>query len=853
MVTTITTHTLLNQYSLNGAYDEMWQGDTVRPHWQPLIQTLERLGPAELERYQQEARRLLRENGVTYNVHGAPDGLQRPWAFDIIPLVISEEDWRIIEHGLKQRAELLNLILTDLYGPRRLLREGRLPVELIYGHAGFLRQCDGVRHHGTHQLMLYAADLARGPDGRMWVLADRTQAPSGAGYALENRTVMAQIMRGMFKDDKIFRLSNFFRELRTALAELAPRKDSPRLVVMTPGPLNETYFEHAYLAAYLGYVLVQGDDLTVREGVVSLKTIEGLQPVDVILRRVDDTYCDPLELRVDSRLGVAGLLEAARRGNVAMVNPLGSGVLENPGLMPFLPGLAHYFLGEDLILPTAATWWCGQPKELNYVLNHLDKLVIKRIARQAFSRTVFGGQLSLTELTQLRDQIKANPSQFIGREEVGISTTPSLINGHLEARHAVMRCFSVGTASGYSVMPGSLTRSASSKDNIIVANWAGGVSKDTWILTSQPQQHTSLWLQTDRVETAYRSTAYLPSRAAENLFWVGRYAERAEWTARLLRTIFNLSSDGEPPAYEMEGRCFTILLRALTEVTGTRPGFIGKGSPARLARPLHELRSVALDNERIGSLPSNLSAMVQAAFAVRNLWSIDTWRVIDDLESPWKDLERRTRVSPRQIQAGLNQSIIQLMAFAGLNSESMTHEAGWLLLDIGRRLERALLSMTFIGAILGRQEAEAVQHLLLENLLTTTETVITYRRRYRSTLQLQTVLDLLLLDETNPRSLVFQLDRLQDHLAALPRERIAYRLSQEERLILDAATQLRLSHTSRLVCVVEETDTRTSLLDLLARLTDRLSRISEVLTQTYFSHAQVPHQLIVVQPDAEPS
>ncbi|MDX1523090.1 MAG: circularly permuted type 2 ATP-grasp protein, partial [Anaerolineae bacterium] len=290
-MTQITLDPILQAYQPEpDTFDEMWLNpNEVRPHWQPFMQALAGFSLDELSRFQQEADRQLRDNGVTYNVHGDPDNLSRPWALDILPLIISQPDWQIIEAGLKQRAELFNLILTDIYGSRKLIKDGLLPPELIYTHNGFLRQCDGVQLPGKRQLIIYAADLARGPDGRMWVLGDRTQAPSGAGYALENRTVLARVLGSLIKDNQVFRLSNFFRDLQISLGDLAlPQSNAPRVAVLSPGPLNETYFEHAYLAAYLGYSLVQGDDLTVHKGRVSLKSLDGLQPVDVILRRVDD-------------------------------------------------------------------------------------------------------------------------------------------------------------------------------------------------------------------------------------------------------------------------------------------------------------------------------------------------------------------------------------------------------------------------------------------------------------------------------------------------------------------------------------------------------------------------------------
>lgn len=857
-MTAITLKSLLNGYNAESdAYDELWlDADQVRPHWQPLLQALEKMGADELERCRQEAHRQLRENGVTYNVHSDSDNEARVWPLDVVPFIIDPQDWQVIEAGLKQRAELLNLVLADIYGPRNLIKSGLLPMELIYSHEGFLRECDGVQLPGKQQLIVYAADLARGPDRRMWVLGDRTQAPSGAGYALENRTVMNRVLSGLFKENKISRLSHFFQELQAALADLATgRTPSPRVVVLTPGPYNETYFEHTYLASYLGYPLVQGDDLTVRDGGVALKSLDGLQPVDVILRRVDDLFCDPLELREDSQLGVAGLLEATRRRNVAIANPLGSSVLENPGLMPFLPGLARTLLGEDLILPSAATWWCGQPKECEYVLSHLDELVIKRLTRLPYTRTLFGVQLSRKEKETLISQIKAQPHSYVGQEQVSFSTTPSLVNSHLEARHAVVRCFLVARKNNYTVMPGGLTRSAPRRGDYMVSNQTGGISKDTWVLTSEPQKHTSLWIQPQRVERVFKASYHLPSRAAENLYWVGRYAERAEATARLLRVILNYVNDSEPfgEADEVEAAALPFLLRALTQVTMTYPGFVGKGSKARLANPIDELRSVTLDSQRVGSLLSNVRAMLQAAYTVRDLWSTDTWRVINDIETPWHGEQDVKKIELPAIQNNLNRLVTTLMAFAGLNSESMTHEAGWLLLDTGRRLERALLTISLIRATLGVKCQEPVSNMLLDAVLRTTENVITYRRRYRSYLQIQTVLDLLLLDPTNPRSLIYQLDRLQTHIEKMPRDKTIYRLGDEERLILEAATRLRLSDTTGLTQIDNGSFLHKNLDEFMSYLANLLSHLSNIITEHYFTHTRVPHQLLSAIPPELPA
>ncbi|MEZ4658035.1 MAG: circularly permuted type 2 ATP-grasp protein [Caldilineaceae bacterium] len=820
----------------------------VHPHWRDFNAYLARLGARGAAQQQQDVRRLLQENGVTYNVHGAPDGHQRPWPLDIVPLILAEDDWRTIEAGVTQRAELLNQIYADLYGPQTLIKKGLLPLELIYRDAGFLRPCHNALPPTDRPLIIYAADLARGPDRRLWVVGDRTQAPSGAGYALENRTIVAQLQSSLFRDNQIRRLAGFFRELQSTLARLSPQhQEAPRVVVMTPGPHNETYFEHAYLAAYLGYTLVQGDDLSVHQGDVSLKALSGLQPVDVIMRRVDDTFCDPLELRADSWLGVAGLLEAVRRRRAAVVNPLGSGVLENPGLMPFLPNVARHLLGEELILPMAATWWCGQPKERDFVLANLEKLIIRRCGG-GYWQPILGAQLSQKELAALRTQIQARPYDYVGQEQVAYSTAPALVNGRLEPRHTVLRTYAVARKDDYTVMPGGLTRTAPAPNELMVSTSAGGASKDTWILTAEPQHYISLWQnRADLSIEALHTTESLPSRAAENLFWVGRYAERAEATARLLRTIFDFFIGDEAPTHPVEQAVLQQLLIALTQVTMTYPGFVDEGAKARLRRPYPELLAVTLDAQKMGALHADLKSMVNTAYAVRNLWSTDSWRVMQEVDRLWEELQqqmlgKRKRFDLSLLRRELNQLITQMMALAGLNAESMTHNAGWRLLDAGRRLERAIRTIALIRAVLAVVHEPVVEQLLLEATLKTTENIITYRRRYRANLQVRTVLDLLMHDDRNPRSLIWQLNQLQEHLSHLPRARADYKLSAEEQIILQASTQLQLANSDQLTAQHEETVVRQQLEDLMADLSFQLSELSNVLTRTFFTHVQIPQQ-----------
>ena len=828
-----------------GIYDEMYATENkALPYWERFMAALNSMGSEKLELRRREAQRLLRENGVTYNVYGDSQNLTRPWRLDPVPLLISSEEWLVIEAGLKQRADLLDLILKDIYGKQNLLKKGLLPAELVFGHEGFLHPCVGALQNQKRHLTIYSANLARGPNGMMWVLDDRTQAPSGSGYALENRTVMTRVLPDIFRETQVHRLSGFFKSLHKGLVDIAPNnKEDPRIVIMTPGPLNETYFEHAYLAAYLGYTLVQGGDLTVRDGRVWLKSLAGLQPVDVILRRVDDSFCDPLEFRSDSKLGVAGLLEVVRRGNVAIANPFGSSVLENPALLAFLPRLAHYYLNEELKLPSIATWWCGQRREREFVLQNIDSLVIKPINRSIGNQAVFGGSLSSKEKDYLRDQILAKPHLFIGQERVSFSTLPAFIDHQIEPRNAVLRNFVVACGDNYEVMPGGLTRVARQKDNFVVSNQAGGISKDTWVLASEPDKPVSLWTQPKRNQLIDAVTEPLTSRAADNLFWVGRHLERTEAVTRLLRSVltkFRVSSESNDP---IDKDCLNVLLRTLTQVTGTYPGFIN-GDEELLNRPVPELFSLVKDSYRKGSLTANIQGFFQAAFSIRDLWSQDTWRSVDNIQRRWHQRIISNEINIEYLPSHLDDLITGIVAFTGLTSESMTREAAWLMMDSGRRLERALALIALMRATLALKHGDILQNQVLEAVLVSTDSLTIYQRRYRSYIQLPLVLELLLVDETHPRSVAYQLHQLSIHISALPRVKMTSQLSKEERLILKAYTDLRLCNVFELTQASEEEGIYTEFEQLLATTTDLLWRLAESIADAYFSHSQTS-QLII--------
>ena len=832
-----------------GTYDEMCGPDgVVRAHWSYLAQALDALGPQELGQRWEEAHRLLRENGVTYNVYDETPSTARLWPLDPIPVLITSAEWSQIEHGLVQRAELLDLILADVYGPRSLLRRGVLPPELLYADPGFLRPCDGMQPAGRRWLSLYAADLVRAPDGGLRVIGDRTQAPSGWGYALENRSITSRIVPSLYRDSHVHRLSVFFRTLRTALAQLAPSGgDNPHVVLLTPGPDNEAYFEHVFLANHLGSTLVQGPDLTVRDGRVWLKTLDGLSPVDVIVRRLDDVYCDPLELRPDSLLGTPGLLQAVRLGHVALANPLGSGVVENPGLMAFLPAAARVLLGEELSLPSPATWWCGTADGCRYVVEHLGDLLIKSVDRRSSRSVCVGASLSTGQRADLVARIRAQPNLFVGQEALTPSMAPTVVSARLEPRPTVLRSFVVAGGGGYVVLPGGLSRVGPAADTRIVANQLGGLSKDVWVLASEPERDTPAIEPAVAPVRVTRAADDVPARVMDDLFWLGRYAERTEACARLLREVLLrlLASDRARP-----DPALPILLAAVTAHTATFPGFVGPDTPGalcqRLAHAEPEVRSVVLDRTRVGSLRFTIEALVRAGRGVRDQLSSDAVRVIQSL-----DAELRHPAEPHALVESLQRLIILLAAFAGICGESMSRGAGWRFLSVGRCLERALH-----GALLLRNVfiPGAGVPGTLEAALGVAHSLKTYRRRYRTRVDNAAVLDLLLMDETNPRSVASQLAHLESLAHALGGDE-APRRSRAERLALDALTQLRLFDVS--VVNLPPAATRApdgpavpdglhALDALLMRIGSLLATLSDELTTRYFRPPLGPQQLVRV-------
>lgn len=813
-------------------FDELATPDgSIYPHWQKLVGTYDKLGNDGLSSRANEVTQLLKENGVTYNIYGDPEGLNRPWMLDPIPMVFSQKDWTFIEKGLKQRAKLLNLILQDIYGERHLIRSDVIPFEMIYNHLGFLRQMDKIKIPGKHQLVQYSADLARGPDGKMWVLHDRTDAPSGAGYAFENRVAMTRVFPDMLRENHVRKVGGYYQTLKNTLSKLSLQgTDDPRVVFLTPGPSNETYFEHAYLSSYMGFTLAMGQDLTVSDGYVWLKTIGGLERVDIIIRRVDDVFCDPLEFRMDSQLGVVGLMEAVRQKKVLVINPLGVRILENPGLMAFLPKICQHVLDEDLILPSVATWWCGQEMEKQYVLDNIRFLMVRKIYRSRLNRSVFGGDLSEEQIIQLKNEIMSRPHLYVAQELVNFSTTPSYINGKLEARNAVFRSYVVADADNddYEVMQGGLSRSSPDKGVFIVSNQSGGISKDTWILESEGKE-------THHIKTTpiiKQIQNIIPSRTGEHLFWLGRYIERSIYTVRLLRIILKKYYETADEIHLEGDHVITTLLKTLTTITGTQPGFNKKSI---LNHPKKELVSLITDPHRQGSLCQSVQSFLNNAYSVRDRLGLDTWRILDSIADELAIMKRQT--SLHQINRNLDNLIIKMMAFHGLNIDNMTRENTWNILNTGRFIESARNTCMIIKSMLSVKRSEDVERTILEYLLMTSESLVTYRYMYRSTIEFKAVLNLLLIDELNPKSVTYLVERIDQHINRMPDGNHRY-LNPIRKILLEINTKIKLYDPDLLNPKDKTLKQRKELIKFLEDIIALLGEAYSLINEQYFSHTQ---------------
>ena len=772
---------------LQGIPDELIDASgRPRDRWLAFLGELAEYGEDDFKSRFELATRHIRDTGVSYRIYG--EETERSWPLGSLPLILDKGEWAQIAEGVAQRARLMEGLLQDFYGEARLVAEGALPAAALTGSIDYVRAMSGVRPPAGRFLQIYAADLGRGPDGRWWVLDDRTQAPSGAGYALENRLVLSRAYPNLYNAMNVQRLAPFFDSFRKGLAAGASRPD-PRICLLTPGPYSETYFEQAHLARYLGFLLVEGDDLVARDGKVYVRTIAGLKRADVILRRVDADFLDPLELNSASHLGTPGLLDAIRAGGVAVFNMPGSGLLESKALLGFLPRLSRRILGEELKLPNVATWWCGQPRERAMVEKNLDELAL------ASAFNVAGGDGGLTRPRMIADmdpkareavlaRLRDRPGDFVGQEVVQLSTMPVLRDGRLEPAPFVLRVYATWTPEGFQIMPGGFCRTSDRLDARAISMGDDARTADVWVIDDKPVEKVTLLASKEEVKVR-RIMGNLPSRAADNLFWLGRYLERAEATLRLVRSLCTSLMNSES-AIHGAGETLVGLQQLLIDWGALDEEALG-------GRALDAARDAMHDQKAYGSVIYLVRGARRTAASMRERLSADFWSQLTDLEEELTQGAQNPLSEAEALQQ-VESALQILSALAGLAQENMNRVAGWRFLDMGRRLERGIntcrLARTFAPETANTDD--------LDLLLDLADSQITYRARYLVGLALIPVRDMIMLDPFNTRSLAFQVATLKGHLQSLPALQDDGMPEQPLRLLLPLATELETADAANL-------------------------------------------------------
>ena len=801
---------------------------------------IERLGPeglAGLNQRMANLRRQVHDNGITYNVYAQTDQPQRPWALDLFPLMIGAEAWQQIERGVRQRMALLEHIMADAYGPQSLVARGLLPAALVQGHPGYLHPMHGVAPVGGHYLSLAAFDLARGPDGLWWLLSQRTQAPSGLGYLLENRLIVSRLFPEAFESLPVQRLAATYQALVEGLKARSPLADgeAPHIALLTPGPYNETYFEHAYLARYLGLTLVQAEDLTVRGDKLYLKTLQGLQRVHGLLKRVDDTWLDPLELRADSALGVPGLLQAVRSGQVLVANTPGSGFLESNALLGFMPALAQDILGEELVLPAIPSWWCGEAAALPEALQHLPDGVVKPAypnegQRQSFEPRL-GRQMDPRERDEWAGRILREPEAHTVQSWLPLSHLPvwddqATGNDALQTRPVILRVLAVTDAQGqWQVLPGGLARLGTNEG--IASMQRGGSSADVWVQApSREAVHTVSLLGKASVSTPRQRL--VTSRAAENLFWMGRYTERSENTLRLARLTLDVLGSEDQSSQRLLG-WLSRMAQAQGLVSAEVP-------TAQQSLRVFEraLVSGLWDTAGATSVGYNLRALLRAATPLRERLSPEHWQLLQDTESQffdtWRSAEqaRPGRLPPTPVaRHGLQQASQRLAALTGLQTDRMSRDDGWRLLSMGRHIER----LDFLAGALGlaiearlfKEQAgfDAVLHLF--------DSTISFHAQYQQSRTPQALVELLVTSPDNPRSLAWVAQTLRSRLRRI--EHLADGATHA------LAARLPPAPTEPILLWPTGSATPEALQALLAQYRQSARAVAEGLSGLFFTHS----------------
>ncbi|QDV22122.1 circularly permuted type 2 ATP-grasp protein [Aureliella helgolandensis] len=819
---------LSNYRGLNGTYDEAVTKDgTLRDGWPKLFENLGTLSVRELERRIAQAQRQIDAEGVVFNPHDDASEISRPWKLDPVPLVIPEAEWNGVAEGLAQRAQLIDLIILDFLGPQTLLREKVVPPELLFANPQYFPAYHGLVNRPIQHVQLYAADLARDPSGQWWVTADRARSPSGLGYVLENRLIASRMLPVAFSNGNVHRLASFFMTFQRALRDLAKRyRDNPRIAIWSRGTKSKSYFEDAFLARYLGYTLVESDDLAVRNNRVMLKTLGALLPVEVLLRRLDDHRCDPSELTSGSD-GISGLLEVIRSGNVAVANSLGSSYAEAPMLAAFLPAICRHLIGQDLKIPSVATWWCGQPHGLKYVQENLERVVIRSAFRDRDEAPLVPAMMTAEQREELSAKIAATPQLFVGQERITRSTTPVWDAGQLKPWSVALRAFMVAKDDGYYPLPGALARVSPDADALLQDMTSGEKSQDVWIVARESVPIVSLLSVDGQQAELKRGGSELPSRVADNLFWFGRNLERAEKIARILRITLQQATGEDATSSGLSRLPEVCSLVKQLDGDGAVEGISVKDLIQRIVRGAMDLKNPA-------SLRNVVNLAHGSASKVRDRIAIDSYRIVTELKEQFETQIAADEDGPYELLWLLDNAVQALSAISGLASESMTRTLGWRFFDLGRRIERGAQTVKILTTLLPLQPQGLTP--ALEASLKICDSYMTYRGRYLAHVDLAAVLDLLVVDDSNPRSLAYQLRAISEHIDALPRSETQAGISVEQRLALSTYNSVRLCNVYE-VSVPDNRGELSALHKVLSLTATRLPKLADEVSNKFLIHA----------------
>ncbi len=760
-------HNLRAAYAEQGAAlnDEMLFPDgTVKPVWAPFFEHLSRLSPEDLGTRFSRGDQYLRDAGVLFRQYDETLSTEREWPLSHIPVIIGEDEWQVISDGLIERANLLEAILQDFYGDNTLVSSGQLPAKLLSQNPAWLRPMVGVGKQGAHLLNALSFEIGRGPNGKWWVISDLIEAPSTAGFAVENRIAMTRVFPNFFSGANVHRLAGYFQAFQQTLMDIRGRT-SGEIALLSPGPMNQNYAEHSYMARYLGLLLVEGEDLIVQDGKAMVRTVAGLKPVSLLWNRLPSAMVDPLELDSSSMLGAAGLVEAIRTGALRTVNMIGAGVLETRALMAFFPTIARARLGRGLALPNIATWWCGQDSQRDHVIANSARMMVgdafSTVPLMSDPHTTAFGDLEDGPLAQkLADLLKNNGHTLVGQEAVTLSTTPAWQNGQLVPRPMCIRISMGRTEDGWAVMPGGYARISAGNDAKALAMQRGGKVADVWVTSPRRVKTPTLLSVSKNAVTRSLTHALLPSRAADNLFWLGRYVERSEHNMRIFRAYFARICDGADHSDTMP----TFIRDQL--LNGVAPN--GSAIAARFGEPLGlALQSASRISDRFS--PDGMMAL-------RGL--VTDAKRLDGLRVPLED-------TPVQISRLLR----QITGFAGLVHENMYRSDGWRFLSIGISLERAANLCDLLAACLSVEPSSGALALALE----IGDSVVSHRTRFQIAASAGSVTDLLALDPSNPRAVRYHITRCRDHIANLPTQNEDHHMSHVARQILLLETQLATS------------------------------------------------------------